>query len=141
MKRATRTDAGPQALWRAAPSDARAPPMTEVIFLTSVQAEQDRRVQSISEKVRQRIPGIDVKVLSGASNRDLMAKHKIQFGPAVIVDGRLEYVGIPRLSMLVDRILQMREGRPSPRTAGDKPGAAPTAKPPAAPAGSNPDSG
>ncbi|TLZ72665.1 MAG: hypothetical protein E6K10_01890 [Methanobacteriota archaeon] len=71
--------------------------MTEVIFLTSVQAEQDRRVQSISEKVRQRIPGIDVKVLSGASNRDLMAKHKIQFGPAVIVDGRLEYVGIPRL--------------------------------------------
>src|SRR6266540_4139155 len=97
--------------------------MTEVIFLASIQDEQDERVRTVSEKLRQRIPGIVVKVVEGAASRELMAKHKIQFGPAVVVDGKLEYVGIPRFTMLVDRILQIREGRASPRTAGDKPGA------------------
>ncbi|HTD81166.1 MAG TPA: hypothetical protein VK723_03340, partial [Thermoplasmata archaeon] len=60
-----------------------------------------------------------------------LSKHKLKFGPAVVVDGQLEYVGIPRFSMLVDRVLQMRERRPSPRTAGDKPGEKPAT--PAAP--------
>ena len=106
--------------------------MTEVLFLTSVQDEQVERVRNVAEKVRQRLPGIDVKVVEGPTSKDLMAKHKIQFGPAVVIDGRLEYVGIPRVSMLVDRILQVREGRGNPRTAAEKVTAAPPPKPAAA---------
>ncbi len=106
--------------------------MTEVIFLTSVQDHEAHRVSTISEKLKARLPDVDVTVLDGRAHRDLMTKHKIQFGPAVIIDGRLEYVGIPRLSMLLDRVLQVRDRRLNPRTAGDKPAAPPPANAPPA---------
>lgn len=101
--------------------------MTEVVFLTSNQEEQNERVRSVSEKLKQRFPDVVVRILDGASQPDLMAKHKLKFGPAVLIDGLLEYVGIPRFSMLLDRVLQVREGRPNPRTAGERPTA--TTKP------------
>lgn len=96
--------------------------MTEVIFLTSNQGQQTERVRSISERLKHRLPEVTVKIVDAASHPELLAKHKLKYGPGVIIDGVLEYVGVPRFSMLVDRVLQVREGRPSPRTAGDKPG-------------------
>ncbi len=107
--------------------------MTEVVFLASVQGQGTERVRTVSEKLKKRLPDVTVRVLEGAASRDAMAGHKVKFGPAVLIDGRLEYVGIPRLSMLVDRVLQVRDRRPNPRTAGGRPAAAP-AKPAAPPA-------
>src|SRR6059036_1706858 len=92
--------------------------MTEVVFLISNQGHQLARVRSISERLKQRLPEVDVRLVEGP--RDVLAKHKLNFGPAVLIDGLLEYVGVPRLSLLVDRVLQVREGRPNPRTAADK---------------------
>ncbi len=106
--------------------------MTEVVFVASNQAQQAERVRSISERLKQRLPDVTVKIVDGAAHPDVLAKYKLKFGPAVVVDGQLEYVGVPRFSMLVDRILQVRERRPNPRTAGDKPGAAPAPAPAAA---------
>lgn len=106
--------------------------MTEVVFLASVQGQGTERVRSVSEKLKKRLPDVTVRVLEGAASRDAMAGHKVKFGPAIVIDGRLEYVGIPRLSMLVDRVLQVRDRRPNPRTAGEKPAA--PAKPAAPPA-------
>ncbi len=103
--------------------------MTEVIFLTSVQGQEADRIRTVSEKLRKRLPDVDVRVLEGSSNRDLMAKHKVNFGPAVLVDGRLEYVGVPRVSMLVDRVLQVRDHRANPRSAGEKAPVSPAATP------------
>ena len=110
--------------------------MTEVLFLTSVQGHEEQRVKSVSEKLKKRLPDVQVRILEGARSQDLMAKHKVKFGPAVLIDGRLEYVGIPRLSMLVDRVLQVRDHRSNPRGAGDKapPVPAKPAPPPAPPA-------
>ncbi|MEK6810084.1 MAG: hypothetical protein AABY08_05000 [Candidatus Thermoplasmatota archaeon] len=113
--------------------------MTEVIFLTSIQDHQTERVKSLAVRLKKRLPAVDVKVLEGSQHRDLMAKHKIRFGPAVIIDDRIEYVGVPRFTMLLDRLLQIKEGRPNPRTAGEKPAAAPAKPPLTAPApGSSP---
>jgi len=103
--------------------------MTEVVFLTSNQGHQVERVRSIAARLRQRLPGVTVTTVDGTAHPELLAKHKLKFGPAVVVDGKLEYVGIPRFSMLVDRVVQVRERRPNVRTAGDKPGAAPPATP------------
>jgi hypothetical protein len=105
--------------------------MTEVVFLTSNQGQQTERVRSISERLKARLPDLTVRTVDAAAHPELLAKHKLKFGPAVIVDGLLEYVGVPRFSMLVDRILQVRERRPNPRTAGDKPGEKPAAAAPA----------
>jgi len=113
------------------------PSVTEVLFLTSVQGQGTERVRSVSEKLKKRLPDVTVRVLEGPASRDAMAGHKVKFGPAIVIDGRLEYVGIPRLSMLVDRVLQVRERRPNPRTAGEKPAAVP-AKPAAPPAPETP---
>ena len=112
--------------------------MTEVIFLTSVQDHQTERVKSLAVRLKKRFPAVDVKVLEADQHRDLMSKHKIRFGPAVIIDDRIEYVGVPRFTMLLDRLLQIKEGRPNPRTAGEKPGAAPAKPPLTAPAPGSP---
>ena len=106
--------------------------MTEVVFLTSNQAQQAERVRSISERLKHRFPDLTVRIVDATAHPELLAKHKLRYGPGVIVDGQLEYVGVPRFSMLVDRVLQIREGRANPRTAGDKPGEKPPV--PAAPA-------
>jgi len=108
--------------------------LTEVIFLTSNQGQQAERVRSISERLKARLPDLTVRTVDAKAHPELLAKHKLKFGPGVIIDGQLEYVGIPRFSMLVDRVLQVRERRPNPRTAGDKPGEKPAAAPPAPPA-------
>jgi len=108
--------------------------MTEVVFLTSNQGQQAERVRSISDRLKARLPDLTVRTVDATAHPELLAKHKLKFGPAVIIDDQLEYVGVPRFSMLVDRVLQLRERRPNPRTAGDKPGEKPAAIPPAAPA-------
>ncbi len=110
--------------------------MTEVLFLASVQGHAEQRVTSVSERLEKRLPDVQVRVLDGTRSKELMATLKVKFGPAVLIDGRLEYVGIPRLSMLVDRVLQVRDRRTNPRGAGDKAAAAPAkpVPPPAPPA-------
>jgi len=102
--------------------------MTEILFLTSIQGHAEARTRTVAEQLKRRLPEADVKVLEGARNKDLMATFKVKFGPAVIIDNRLEYVGVPRLSMLLDRVAQVKGGKPSPRSSGEKPVAAP-AKP------------
>jgi len=102
--------------------------MTEILFLTSVQGHAAARVQRVAEQLKRRLPEADVKVLEGDRNRDLMAKFKVKFGPAVIIDNRLEYVGVPRLPMLLARVAQVKGGKPNPRSSGEKAAAAP-AKP------------
>src|SRR2546426_5306207 len=108
--------------------------MTEVIFLTSNQGQQVERVRSISERLKHRLPDVTVRIVDASAHPELLVKHKLRYGPGVIIDGKLEYVGVPRFSMLVDRVLQVREGRLNPRTAGDKPGEKPPAPPSPAPA-------
>jgi len=108
--------------------------MTEVIFLTSNQGQQAERVRSISERLKHRLPDLTVRIVDASAHPELLAKHKLRYGPGVIVDGQLEYVGVPRFSMLVDRVLQVREGRANSRTAGDKPGEKPPVPPGPAPA-------
>ncbi|TLZ43819.1 MAG: hypothetical protein E6K19_06470 [Methanobacteriota archaeon] len=51
----------------------------------------------------------------------------MQFGPAILVNGRIEFVGIPRYRMLVERIAMVAAGKPSPRTAQPPPTPAPAA--------------
>ena len=63
----------------------------------------------------------------------LLKRYKLQFGPAILVNDRIEFVGIPRYRMLVERVSLVAAGRISPRTAQPPPTPTPTAavKPPA----------
>src|SRR2546430_14666839 len=109
--------------------------MVTVTFLTSVQDFQEGRIQAVAERRRKAHPESTVNVVPPERSTPLLAKYNLQFGPAILVNDRIEFVGIPRYRMLVDRVSQVAAGRISSRTAQPPPAAAPsaTAKPAAPP--------
>ncbi len=78
--------------------------MTEVLFLSSVQGYQLDRVQEIADRLRKDRPDLTVKVAGPQESGPPLAKLKLKFGPAIVIEGRLEFVGIPRYRMLLERI-------------------------------------
>ena len=105
--------------------------MVTVTFLSSVQDFQEGRIQDVAERLGKDHPEWTVKVVPPEGSTPLLAKYKLQFGPAILVNDRIEFVGIPRYRMLVERIAMVAAGKISPRTAA--PAASPTPPPPAAP--------
>jgi hypothetical protein len=110
----------------------------QVTFVDSVQGHQTARVREVAERLRRARPDLGVTLVEGEPARAMLAHHKLAFGPAVIIDGRLEYVGVPRWRFLQERIAQVAAGVPNPRSsvppappAPPKPATAPA---PAAPA-------
>jgi hypothetical protein len=100
-----------------------------VTFLSSLQAYQDARIEEIAKRLRADHPEWTVEVLAPEASKPLLAKYRLQFGPAILVNDRIEFVGIPRYRMLVERVAMVAAGKISPRTAA--PPVAPT-PPPAA---------
>ena len=105
--------------------------MVTVTFLSSLQEYQEGRVDEIAQRLRADHPEWELNVLRPDASKPVLAKYKLQFGPAIVVNDRIEFVGIPRYRMLVERIAMVAAGKISPRTAA--PPAAPAPKP-AAPA-------
>ena len=91
--------------------------MTEVTFVASIQGHQVERTREFAERLRKARPDIAVSVVEGDAAATLLGKYKLKFGPAVVVDGRLEYVGIPRWRYLQERLAQVAQGLVNPRTA------------------------
>ena len=106
--------------------------MVTVTFLSSLQEYQEGRMQEMANRLRADHPEWKVEVLDRERSGGLLTKHKLQFGPAILIDGRIEFVGIPRYRMLVERVALVAAGKISPRTA-QPPAAAPAAAAPAAP--------
>ena len=105
--------------------------MVTVTFVSSVQGYQEGRVGEIVKRLRGDHPEWKVDALPPEASKPLLAKYKLQFGPAILVNDRIEFVGIPRYRMLVERIAMVAAGKISPRTAA--PPASPTPPPAAAP--------
>ncbi len=99
--------------------------MVTVAFLASVQEYQEARVQEVADRLRTDHPEWTVQVLPPDASKPLLAKYKLKFGPAILVNDRIEFVGIPRYRMLVERIAMVAAGRISPRTAAPPASAAP----------------
>lgn len=113
--------------------------MTEVQFLSSVQGYQGVREQEIADRLKKERADLSVRLLSPEESAPVLQKYKLKFGPAVVIDDRLEFIGIPRYRMLVERIEISRRraaappappANPTSGSPGGSPGkAAPTAKP------------
>jgi hypothetical protein len=101
--------------------------MVTVTFLSSLQDFQEERMREMADRLRADHPEWTVEVLSPEESKAALAKHKLQFGPAILANGRIEFVGIPRYRMLVERIAMVAAGKPSPRTAQPPPTPAPAA--------------
>ena len=111
--------------------------MVAVTFLSSVQDFQEGRIQEVAERLRKDHADWKVEVVPPEGSKPLLAKYKLQFGPAILVNDRIEFVGIPRYRMLVERIAMVAAARISPRTA-QPPPVPPAGTRPAAPAAAAP---
>ncbi len=92
--------------------------MTEVLFLSSLQGYQLDRVQEVADRLRRDRPDLGVIVVGPQESGPLLLKFKLKFGPAVVIEGRLEFVGVPRYRMLLDRIevsIQRKLNPPPPQ--------------------------
>lgn len=91
--------------------------MTEVTFVGSIQGHQVERTRDFADRLRKARPDLKVAVVEGEEAAALLGKHKLKFGPAIVIDGRLEYVGIPRWRHLQERLARVARGLVDPRTA------------------------
>ena len=106
--------------------------MVKVTFLASVQGYQQDRILEIADRLKADHPEWTIKVLSPEETQPFLPKYKLKFGPAILVGDRIEFVGIPRYRMLVERVAMVAAGKLSPRTAAPPPAApapAPVARP------------
>jgi hypothetical protein len=78
--------------------------MTDVTFVTSLQGRQAERVMEISTGLREKRPEIRVEVLEVEQHKDILEKFKLKYGPCVLIDGKLQFVGVPSLRQLVEKI-------------------------------------
>lgn len=97
--------------------------MTDVTFVSSVQGYQDARVSELVGRLKADHPEWTVEVLPPSASAPVLQKFKLKFGPAILVDDRIEFVGIPRYRMLVERIAMVAGRRPNPRSAAPLPSA------------------
>ncbi len=105
--------------------------MTDVLFLASVQGYQARREQDVVDRLKADRPDLTIRVLSPGESGALLARFKLKFGPAVVIDNRLEFIGIPRYRMLVERveIAKRRASAPAPPSTPSAPAAPAAVKP------------
>lgn len=102
----------------------------QVTFVDSVQGHQTERLREIADRLRKQRSDVQVNLVEGDDAKRMLETHKLKFGPAVVIDGRLEYVGVPRWRFLQERIAQVVGRIANPRSV-LAPGAAP--KPAVAP--------
>jgi hypothetical protein len=105
----------------------------EILFLSSIQGYQTYRENEVAERLKAERPDLTVRVLSPQESESLLVKYKLKFGPAIVINSRLEFVGVPRYRMLLERIEISKRRAQAPPPA---PTPAPTA--PAAPGASKP---
>ncbi len=110
--------------------------MMEIVFLSSVQGYQTTREREIADRLKAERPDVSVRLVSPQESGPLLTKYKLKFGPAVLINNRLEFVGVPRYRMLLERIeiSKRRALAPQPTAAGPAPAATPPAPKPPAPA-------
>src|SRR2546426_12269172 len=78
--------------------------MVTVTFVSSVQGYQEGRVAEIVKHLRTDHPEWKADVLSPDASKPLLATYKLQFGPAILVNKRIDSVDIPPYRILAERM-------------------------------------
>ncbi|MFQ5919254.1 MAG: hypothetical protein ACE5I4_04320 [Thermoplasmata archaeon] len=79
----------------------------ELVYLKSPTGQQHDRAQMVLTRVREKMPDLEYREVDPRKDPDYASQFPISHAPGLIVDGRIEYVGIPRERMLLDRLRQL----------------------------------
>ncbi len=98
----------------------------ELIYLRSPTGQQDERAKKVLDAIRSAMPELTIREVDPADDPAYAQRFKIKYAPGLIVDGRIEFVGIPREKMLLERLQLLAQAsfRP-PRPTAAAPVAAP----------------
>jgi len=97
-------------------------------FLKSPQGYEDHRVNALAQEAK-RDGTLEVSILNLTDRADLLGKLKLRYGPAIVIDDRIEFIGIPSLSDFWKRVKFLQERPPAvpgapvnpPQTSVEKP--------------------
>ncbi|MFQ5838164.1 MAG: hypothetical protein ACE5HJ_05210 [Thermoplasmata archaeon] len=80
----------------------------ELIYLKSPTGQQHERAVNVLGQIRELLPDLQYKEVDPREDPEYAAKFNIKYAPGIIIDGRIEFVGIPRERMLLERIKQLQ---------------------------------
>ncbi len=76
----------------------------ELIYLRSPTGQQHERAKRVLDAIRSTMPELTIREVDPADDPGYAERFKIKYAPGLIVDGRIEFVGIPREKMLLERL-------------------------------------
>ncbi len=80
----------------------------ELVYLRSPTGLQHERAAIVLGQIRELIPDLEYREVDPREEPEYAAKFNIKYAPGIIIDGRIEYVGIPRERMLLNRIRELQ---------------------------------
>ncbi len=66
-----------------------------------------KRISEVVEKIKTDIPGIVVKLIDVIENPDILLRYGVLSVPAIALNGKLCFTGIPSEKQLLERIRSM----------------------------------
>ncbi|MEE8199519.1 MAG: hypothetical protein V3R48_07410 [Thermoplasmata archaeon] len=79
----------------------------ELVYLKSPTGQQHERAQAVLARVREEMPDLEYREVDPRKDPEYASQFPITYAPGLIIDGVIEYVGIPRERMLLDRLRQL----------------------------------
>jgi hypothetical protein len=83
----------------------------ELVYLKSPTGQQHERALKVLSRVREALPDLKYREVDPREDPEYAAQFRIKYAPGIIIDGRIEFVGIPRERMLLERIRQLRDSK------------------------------
>ncbi len=83
----------------------------EMIYLKSPTGQQHERAVKVLGRVREKLPDLSYREVDPREDPDYAAKFNIKYAPGIIINGTIEFVGIPRERMVLDRIRQLQASK------------------------------
>ena len=71
-----------------------------------------RRIVSILQEMKRQDPDLDWKVLDITEKPELAVTYKAPMTPAIYIDGKLEFMGYPKASVLESKIQELHHSKP-----------------------------
>lgn len=76
----------------------------ELIYLRSPTGQQHERALEVLDVIRRARPDLTIREVDPLADPDFAKRYAIKYSPGLILNGRIEFVGIPRETMLLERI-------------------------------------
>lgn len=80
----------------------------ELVYLKSPTGLHQERAEEVLDQIRELVPELKYREVDPREEPEYAANFNIKYAPGIIIDGRIEYVGIPRARMLLERIRQLQ---------------------------------